>query len=134
MLKKRKIKQLCRKSAPGQIMLIVILAITGIFVTGAAISLSITKELRRLGAVLDSVKAFYAADAGVEWQFYVLLKDPSEPRPELTNNTLCCRRKDIQLISPTTPGQAVKLKSIGTSPASGQAYKIKRSIETNTSW
>lgn len=117
----------------GQIMLIIILTISSIFVIGAAISLTITQQLRRVGALLNSVKAFYAADAGVEWQFFKFLRDSSAPAPELTNNTSCCKQGDIQIISPELPGQRAQLKSIGTSPARG-VNKVKRSIETNTAW
>ncbi len=114
----------------------VILAMAGIFATGATISLSITKELRRLNAVLDSVKAFYAADSGVEWAFYLYLKDPMAQPPLLLNNTSCCTVQDILLTLPTTPGEALKIKSIGTSPTASSSglYTIKRSIETDTSW
>lgn len=120
----------------GQIMLMVILAMAGIFATGATISLSITKELRRLNAVLDSVKAFYAADAGVEWVFYAHSKDPAAQPPQLLNNTSCCTTQDILLTLPTTPGGALKIKSIGTSPTASTSglYIIKRSIETDTNW
>ncbi len=122
------------KTARGQIMLMVILAMAGIFATGAIISLSITKELRRLNAILDSVKAFYAADAGVEWKFYSALKDPAAQAPVFLNNASCCGPEDIELILPENPGEPIKIKSIGTSPVGGLLYVTKRSIETNTSW
>lgn len=106
----------------------------GIFSTGAAISLSITKELRRLNAILDSVKAFYAADAGVEWKFYSALKDPVAEKPIFLNDASCCGDGDIQLLPPQGPGRPVRIKSIGVSPVNGALYIVKRSIETNTNW
>ena len=115
-------------------MLMVIIAMAGVFATGATISLSITKELRRLSAVLDSVKAFYAADSGTEWMFHSFFKDQAVEKPELLNNTACCGEADLSITAPQKPGDPTRLKSIGTSPVGGQLYIIKRSIETDTNW
>lgn len=122
------------KNYQGQIMLMVILTMAGIFTTAMSISLSITKELRVLTQVTDSVKAFYAADAGIEWKFYTYLIFPAAEAPALLNGSSCCGADDIQISTPTNPGESISIRSIGISPASGIPYTIKRSIETNTSW
>lgn len=117
----------------GQMMLMVILSLSAIFVTGTVVSVGVTKELRRLNTILDSVKAFYAADAGVEWKFYAALRGDIE-KPGLLNNTSCCGVDDIQMILPENPGESIRIRSIGRSPASSSLYIIRRSIETNTGW
>ncbi|OGY39337.1 MAG: hypothetical protein A2418_01570 [Candidatus Brennerbacteria bacterium RIFOXYC1_FULL_41_11] len=122
-----------RQSA-GQMMLMVILSLSTIFITGTVISVGVTKELRRMNTILDSVKAFYAADAGVEWKFYSILKNDSIEPPLLSNNASCCGLQDIELIVPENPGERIRIKSVGRSPASSSLYIIRRSIETNTNW
>lgn len=115
-------------------MLMVVLTMAGIFTTAMSISLSITKELRVLTQVTDSVKAFYAADAGIEWKFYTYLVLPTAEAPIFLNGSNCCGADDIQISTPASPGESISIRSIGISPASGVPYTIKRSIETNTSW
>ena len=87
-----------------------------------------------MNTILDSVKAFYAADAGVEWKFYSILKNDSIEPPLLSNNASCCGLQDIELIVPENPGERIRIKSVGRSPASSSLYIIRRSIETNTNW
>jgi len=45
------------------------------------------KDFRQSIETSESIKAFYAADAAMEWQIYNALNDPDAPAPVMNNLT-----------------------------------------------
>ena len=64
--------------------------------------------------VVNSTKAVFAADSGVEWELYRMFKDSDYPKPIMTNQT------DF---STTVSGSNI-VKSVGSSNRSSRAFEI----------
>ncbi|MFH1759100.1 MAG: pilus assembly PilX N-terminal domain-containing protein [Patescibacteria group bacterium] len=70
----------------GQVMLLTVLIISGtILGTTTLAGLLMLNQIRQATNVMYSTQAIFAAEAGMEWQFYNLLKDSTYPEPELEN-------------------------------------------------
>jgi Tfp pilus assembly protein PilX len=119
-------------------MLIAVLALTIVFGFAVFQALSLTTALRQSRLVTDSVKAFYAADAGVELALYRYFQDKPSTGLTMTNGTDCCfpstgsNDSTITMNPPLTPEGSLSIKSVGTSPGMSlpSSYRVVRSIET----
>lgn len=104
-----------QKYFKSQVMILVVVLMTTIFALAISSQMSFLLSLRQSRLAIDSVKAFYAADSGVEWKMYeFFIGDISEPT--LTNETSCCG-EDISITTPSDIGIKFRIISTGTSPA-----------------
>lgn len=120
-----------QKYFKSQVMILVVVLMTTIFALAISSQMSFLLSLRQSRLAIDSVKAFYAADSGVEWKMYeFFIGDISEPT--LTNETFCCGEENISITTPSGIGTKFRIKSTGTSPAtSTEVQKVKRTINSD---
>jgi Tfp pilus assembly protein PilX len=119
-----------QKHFKSQVMILVVVLMTTIFALAISSQMSFLLSLRQSRLIMDSVKAFYAADSGVEWKMYEFFTVKSISAPSLTNNTSCCGSSNIAIIEPSRIGSKFRIKSTGISPATGDP-KINRTINTD---
>lgn len=82
------IQNLFFKKQSGQIFLMSILVLSGVMASALFLMSIFIKDFRQSIETSESVKAFYAADAGMEWEIYNSLNPESnEERPEMNNET-----------------------------------------------
>ncbi len=111
----------------GQLMLLSVLLLSAILSIALFLTMSFVTNMRQARLVTDSVKAFYAADAGVELSLYRYFKNANEPTMEMQNNTWCCTL-DARL--PQGPGELFQVTSSGDSPSASSTNRLTRVIET----
>lgn len=101
-------------------MLLSILILGGVFAIGLAISTLLLSEIRISRQSLDSVKAIYAAESGLECELFKYFKDQNYscvlPNVILLNNTT--------FTSETMGGTATSASSIGISRNVRRGLKI----------
>ncbi|OIO50909.1 MAG: hypothetical protein COX12_01550 [Candidatus Brennerbacteria bacterium CG23_combo_of_CG06-09_8_20_14_all_44_41] len=116
------------KYSHGQIMLLSVLLLSAIFSIVLSLSMSFTTNMQQTRLVGDSVRAFYAADTGIENGLYQYFKDKTATLPAgiMTNYTYCC---DVTMREPQLPGEDLKITSTGYSPFPAVSNKLVRSIE-----
>ncbi|MEK7624297.1 MAG: hypothetical protein AAB404_01020 [Patescibacteria group bacterium] len=103
----------CRDT--GQVMLLTTLVVGGLLLGASAIAgLMMVYQIRQSSDVVNSTKAVFAADSGVEWELYRMFKDSDYPKPIMTNQT------DF---STTVSGSNI-VKSVGSSNRSSRAFEI----------
>lgn len=95
------------RNEKGQLLLITLLVMGGVFAVGMAVGLAFLNEARTSRQSLDSVKAIYAAQSGLEFELYKCFKNPSAAAPPMTNGTC--------YTSQTTTGAATTSHAIGLS-------------------
>ncbi len=108
-------------------MVIVVLIMASIFSVALVQASSFVNAVRQARLVMDSAKAFYAADSGVELALYRYFKNAPGEGVTMTNGTFCCT---LQVTQPTGINQSLLIKSMGSSPEPAGAYKVVRSIES----
>ena len=125
-----------KKNLSGQIMIIVVVVMTGVFITASLFSSLLVREIKSLRIIFDANKAFYAADSGVEWRMYEILRQTTITGPVMENGTACCQIDcGAGIGNPCLPteqgGEAFfVLKSLG-SATSVYEMLVRRGIETN---
>mgnify|MGYP005812954449 CR=1 FL=1 len=119
-----------QKYFKSQIMILVVVLMTTVFSLAISSQMSFLLNLRQSRLIMDSVKAFYAADSGVEWKMYQFFIEKNASTPSLTNGTSCCGSENVTIIEPSRVGTKFQIKSTGVSPATGD-QKIKRTINAN---
>ena len=98
----------------GQVMLSTVLVIGGLLLGASSIAgLLMVYQLRQTSNAINSTKAIFAADTGIEWELYVMLKDPNYPKPAMTNQS------DFS----TTVYGTSTVRSVGTSGNSSRAFE-----------
>ena len=99
----------------GQVMLLTVLVIGGLLLGASAIAgLMMVYQIRQSSDVVNSTKAIFAADSGVEWELYRMFKDSDYSKPTMTNQT------DF---STTVYGNSA-VKSVGSSNRSSRAFEM----------
>lgn len=104
-------------------MLISVLIVGGMMAAAMAVSLVFLNEVRLARQTPESVKAIYAADAGIECSLYKYLK-LGDPLP------LTCDSRDVVFVDETTfraeitGGAATSSVSIGKSRGVGRALEV----------
>lgn len=99
----------------GQVMLLTVLVIGGLLLGASAIAgLMMVYQIRQSSDVVNSTKAIFAADTGIEWELYRMFKDSDYPKPTMTN----------QADFSTTVSGASTVKSIGSSHRSSRAFEM----------
>ncbi len=100
-----------KNSQKGQALLITMSILMASFLVGSGLSGLIIYELRSTITTGESVKAFYAAESGLEYQLYKDIKVPPEQeisKPKMSNETNF-------KISEKTEDQYKTITSIGNS-------------------
>ncbi|OGZ34100.1 MAG: hypothetical protein A3I88_03215 [Candidatus Portnoybacteria bacterium RIFCSPLOWO2_12_FULL_39_9] len=109
-------------------LLLTILVLAGILVIALGISKIILQEIRMTGQVGESTKAYQAADTGIEWALYQVIK-VKQPIPD---SKLCANNGWTNLDSQTaycleitqgTPQTPEKIKAIG------RVNRVRRAVE-----
>ena len=119
-----------QKYFKSQVMILVVVLMTTIFVLAISSQMSFLLSLRQSRLAIDSVKAFYAADSGVEWKMYTFIMVESISAPSFNIYASCCGAGDISTTTLSGIGTKFRIKSVGTSPATGD-QKIKRTINSD---
>jgi hypothetical protein len=117
----------------GQVMLITVLALSGTILGATTIAgLLMLYQVRQSTDIVNSTKAIFAADSGLEWRLYKFYKTDNQvcrdcpdggacpspaPQNESTFQTTC-------VLQGSGPSQAVAIKSIGTSGNNSRALEI----------
>ncbi len=98
----------------GQAMILTVL-IVGASILGASTIAGylMTLKIRQSTDTINSTKAIFAADAGIEWELYRKFKDAEYPKPQFTNDA------DF-----TTFVEETKIKSRGNAGNSYRAFEV----------
>ena len=107
-------------------MLLSVMLLSAILSIALFLTVSFVSNMRQARLVMDSVKAFYAADSGVELSLFRYFKNPAEPDVQMGNDTWCC------LLSVKTPQSlfgSLQVNSSGSSPYASSTNRLMRSIE-----
>ncbi len=103
------------KGHKGQVMLLTVLVIGGLLLGASSIAgLLMVYQIRQSSDVVNSTKAIFAADTGIEWELYRMFKDANYSKPSMTNNA------DFN----TTVYGTSTIKSVGTSGNSSRAFEM----------
>jgi len=104
----------------GQIFLMSILVLGAVMASALFLMAIFIKDFRQSIETSESVKAFYAADAAMEWEIYNSLNDPDVVEPVMDNGTNFISENNFDDVSKN-------IKTVGTSK------KVNRGLEVNFS-
>jgi hypothetical protein len=106
----------------GQAMLLTVLILAGSMLGASTIAgYLMLLKIRGASDITNSTRAIFAADTGVEWELYKQFKNPSYPKPSLSNNAVF-----------ETFTDGLKIKSIGESSNIFRAFELDYSGATTT--
>lgn len=127
---KRFEKRSARFSA-GQVMLITVLVLSGTILAATAVAgLLMLYQIRQSSDIVNSTKAVYAADSGIEWRLYKFFKvdgqkcNPDDSNflpPALANGATFQVTCDSQVAGGT---ESVTMKSKGISAKNARAFEV----------
>lgn len=109
------------KKDTGQVMLISVLIVGGIMAAAIAVSFVFLLEIRLARQTPDSVKAIYAADAGIECSLYKYFKSPEQICDSAA--VIFWNGASFEARTETAPGTAT------TSVSIGESNEVRRSLE-----
>lgn len=96
-------------------MLLTVLVIGGLLLGASSIAgLLMVYQIRQSSDVINSTKAIFAADTGIEWELYRMFKNPGYSKPIMTNEAN---------FSTTVYGTST-IKSVGNSQKSSRAFEL----------
>jgi len=104
----------------GQIFLMSILVLGAVMASALFLMSIFIKDFRQSIETSESVKAFYAADAAMEWEIYNSLNDPDVAKPDMNNGTSSISENNFA-------DKDKNIKTVGTSK------KVNRGLEVNFS-
>jgi len=105
----------------GQIFLMSILVLGAVMASALFLMSIFIKDFRQSIETSESVKAFYAADAAMEWQIYCSLNDPNVSAPVMNNLTGTSTDYSYQN----------NFSTIGNIKTIGISKKVRRGLEVN---
>ena len=123
------------KDDKGQVMLITVLALSGTILGATTIAGLLTLyQIRQTTDFINSTKAIYAADSGLEWRLYkffkkdgYLCKDCPDgeacPSPAMSNISSPVEAIKTKCESISGVGTTTVIKSIGTSNKASRAFE-----------
>src|SRR3989338_10873566 len=86
----RKLKKSGHKNMRGQIMLLTVLALSGTILGATTIAgLLMVYQIRQSNDIVNSTKAIFAADAGLEWRLYKFFKFDSQACKDCPDGGAC---------------------------------------------
>jgi len=81
---------LLKKRNKGQIFLMSLLLLSAVLILALILLSTFTRDLRQAIETPESIKAFYAADACMEWQLYNTFNSTHiKEKPTMKNDTSC---------------------------------------------
>lgn len=104
------------KTSSGQIFLLSLLLLSSVLILAIILAAIFTKSLHQATETPESVKAFYAADACMEWLLYLTTSGNLREKPEMLNSTSCEWKNELSAIG--------RIETVGISGA------VRRGIET----
>lgn len=121
-------------------MLMTVLALSSTILGATAIAgLLMLYQIRQSTDIVNSTKAIFAADSGIEWRLYKFFKADSQackncsdlsdpggacPPVQMRNNAIFSTTCDSRIIGGPGGSQTVSIKSIGTSVNNSRAFEI----------
>ena len=105
----------------GQIFLMSILVLGAVMASALFLMSIFIKDFRQSIETSESIKAFYAADAAMEWQIYNALNDPDAPAPVMNNLTGTSQDYNYQN----------NFSSTGNIKTTGISKRVSRGLEVN---
>lgn len=110
----------------GQVMLVTVLALSGTILGATTIAgLLMLYQIRQSTDMVNSAKAIYAADAGIEYELYRFFKDDEYDDINPLSNGASFETKVVEKIS----ADGVTIESI-VIKSTGKSNKIARAFET----
>ena len=110
----------------GQIMLITVMVLSSVILGASAIAGLLTLyQIRQSVDVVNSTKAIYAADAGLEWELYRFFKDVNVAQPVFANGadvTLSCNATIADQGGVTV--ESVIAKATGQAGQTSRAFQV----------
>ena len=97
-----------RAARPGQLMLISLMILAGVFAIGFAVSTVFITEVKLSRQVLDSAKAVYAAESGLEWRLFQYFVSPTSTPPVMQNDTTFTSQI---VLGPATTARAIGISN-----------------------
>jgi len=131
-----KIKLFKNQVSNGQIgILLAVLVMAITLLIAFAISEIILKQIKMSGTGSDSIKAYEAADSGLEWALAQVKNNPNGGLDNIcgincTLGTDCPTVGDASYCIKVEPSTAVKWSDVTTITSIGKAGKVRRSIKT----
>ncbi len=114
------------KNKNGQVMLTVVLTLGGVMLITSAISgILINNQIRQATNIVNSTKAIYAADSGVEAGYYFYLKNITPINPTFSNKAttvIKCLDANRNQVSCNSP-------SVSFIVGQGTSQKVTRALE-----
>jgi len=108
-----------KDKSSGQIFLMSILVLVAVMTSTLFLMSIFIKDFRQSIETSESVKAFYAADAAMEWEIYNSLNDPDIVMPVMNNDTSYTSQNNFS--------ESKNIKTVGISK------KVNRGLEVNFS-
>ncbi len=110
----------------GQLMLLSVMLLSAILSIALFLTVSFVSNMRQARLIMDSVKAFYAADSGIELSLFRYFKNSAEPDVQMANGTWCC---SLTVTTPQSLFGDLRVTSSGSSPSASSTDRLTRLIE-----
>ena len=107
-------------------MLLSVMLLSAILSIALFLTVSFVSNMRQARLIMDSVKAFYAADSGIELSLFRYFKNPAEPDVQMGNDTWCCT---LTVKTPQSLFDDLQVTSSGSSPYASSSDRLTRLIE-----
>ena len=110
----------------GQVMLVTVMALSGMILGATTIAgLLMIYQLRQSTDLVNSTKAIYAADAGIEYELYRIYQDSNYVAPILSNGASFETQKQSEsIIEGGQNIETITVKSIGKSGKVARAFQM----------
>jgi hypothetical protein len=118
----------------GQMMLLSIMILGGVFAIGLSVAILLLSEFRLSRQSLDSVKAIYAADAGVECELFQYFKNPDW---RCISGSTVIFLNDTSFLSQRTAatnGTATTVSAIGISKGIRRGLEAEITFDIEARW
>lgn len=106
------------KRFKGQIFIMSIVVLSSVMMVGLLLITAFTKGLRQANQSTDSLKAFYAADSGLEWELYKTFVNENVNKPTIERATIDTFNS---FLSPSARFNSIK--------AVGEYGEVRRGLE-----
>jgi len=114
------------KKQGGQVMLVTVMALSGMILGATTIAgLLMIYQMRQSTDLVNSTKAIYAADAGIEYELYRIYQNPDYAAPVFSNGASLETQKQSE---PGNEGgkkiETITVKTIGKSGKVARAFEM----------
>lgn len=114
------------QQSSGQVMLVTVMALSGMILGATTIAgLLMIYQLRQSTDLINSTRAIYAADAGIEYELYRIYKNSGYVAPVLSNGASFETQKQSEsAIDVGKKTETITVKSIGKSGKVARAFEM----------